>query len=295
MTSTHEHNDPHQSAESSPSAHLPGTQIEIIRDARPSEPPGFALFDFDGTLSLIREGWQNVMVPMMVTILVDTETEETEDELSRVATDFVMELNGKQTIYQMIRLSEEVAARGGVPENPLFYKHRYHELLMQRVLGRCDALRDGRAKPGEMLVPGALDALADLQQRGVLLFLASGTDEQFVIEEAELLGVAEFFGGRIYGAVDDYRKFSKQMVIERILEENNVDGSRLVGFGDGYVEIDNIKAAGGMAVAVASDEAGRSGKPDQWKRERLIGVGADVVVPDFREVDALCRYIWKEE
>jgi len=28
-----------------------------------------ALFDFDGTLSLIRTGWQQVMVPMMVEIL----------------------------------------------------------------------------------------------------------------------------------------------------------------------------------------------------------------------------------
>ena len=39
-----------------------------------------------------------------------------------------------------------------------------------------------------------------------------------------------------------------------------------------------MKAAGGTAVAVASDEAGRSGRPDAWKRDRLIGVGADVVM-----------------
>ena len=45
------------------------------------------------------------------------------------------------------------------------------------------------------------------------------------------------------------------------------------------MEIQNIKAVGGTAVAVASDEAGRSGKPDAWKRDRLIGVGADLVIP----------------
>ena len=77
------------------------------------------------------------------------------------------------------------------------------------------------------------------------------------------------------------------MVIERILRENRVDGSVLLGFGDGYVEIENIKSAGGVAIAVASDESGRSGKPDAWKRDRLIGVGADLVIPDFREKDAL--------
>ena len=62
-----------------------------------------------------------------------------------------------------------------------------------------------------------------------------------------------------------------------------MDGASLLGFGDGYVEIQNVKAVGGTAVAVASDEAGRSGKPDAWKRDRLIGAGADVVIPDYRD------------
>jgi len=106
------------------------------------------------------------------------------------------------------------------------------------------------------------------------------------------LGLTAYFGRHIYGAIDDHRKFSKQMVIERILRENAVDGARLLGLGDGYVEISNIKAAGGTAIAVASDEAGRSGKPDLWKRDRLIGVGADVVIPDFRDFAALCDYLW---
>ena len=68
---------------------------------------------------------------------------------------------------------------------------------------------------------------------------------------------------------DDYRAFSKAQVIERILRENAVEGASLLGFGDGYVEIQNVKAVGGLAVAVASDEAGRSGRADPWKRDRL--------------------------
>ena len=75
-------------------------------------------------------------------------------------------------------------------------------------------------------------------------------------------------------------------MIERILRENAVDGASLLGFGDGYVEIQNIKAVGGVAVAVASDEAGRSGRPDPWKRDRLIGAGADIVIPDYRDCRA---------
>ncbi len=126
------------------------------------------------------------------------------------------------------------------------------------------------------------------------MYLASGTDEKYVAEEAALLGLTAYFGDRVYGAIDDYRKFSKEMVIERILRENRVEGSALLGFGDGYVEIQNIKSAGGVAVAVASDEAGRSGRPDAWKRDRLIGVGADIVIPDFRENGALLAYLFRK-
>jgi len=38
--------------------------IEIIRPAR-GRKFTCALLDFDGTLSLIRQGWQDVMIPMI--------------------------------------------------------------------------------------------------------------------------------------------------------------------------------------------------------------------------------------
>ena len=56
------------------------------------------------------------------------------------------------------------------------------------------------------------------------------------------------------------------------------------------MEIENTKQAGGLAVAVASDEAHNgSGQVDHWKRQRLLGVGADVVIPDFRDAAAAAR------
>ena len=120
------------------------------------------------------------------------------------------------------------------------------------------------------------------------LYLASGTDEVFVKREAELLDLTRYFGRHIYGAQDNYKDFSKKMVIERILRENQISGEQLLAFGDGYVEIQNTKEVGGLAVAVASDEAHNgSGRMDEWKRQRLLGVGADVVIPDFRDGDAL--------
>jgi len=294
MSGAHEEDYTRRVAQTGPTRFLPGTTVEIIREVKLAAPPRFALFDFDGTLSLVREGWPDVMIPMMVEELAATGTKESPADLAALARNFVMQLNGKQTIYQMIRLTEEISARGGTPRDPLDYKQKYHDRLMERIAKRRQALEQGTAPPEEFLVPGTYAALRLLQARGLELYLASGTDENYVREEVELLGLTPFFGRHVYGAVADHRQFSKQMVIERLLRENQVDGARLIGLGDGYVEIDNIKGAGGTAIAVASDEAGKSGKPDPWKRDRLIGVGADLVIPDFREFAAVCDYLWRD-
>ena len=271
---------------------LPGTKIEIIREIAPGEPTEHVLFDFDGTLSLIREGWPEVMVPMMVDVLQATGTGESAEDLYQLAHDFVMKLNGKQTIYQMIQLADEVRRRGGDAREPAHYKQMYHDRLMERIGSRREDLRAGRVLPETMLVPGSLEMLRALREKGVQLYLASGTDERYVREEMDLLGLAPFFQPHIYGAVDEFKSFSKAHVIERILEENAVPGAKLLGFGDGYVEIQNVKSVGGTAVGVASDEAGRSGRPDAWKRDRLIGVGADMVIPDFQDHAELVDLLW---
>ena len=275
---------------------LDGTNIEIVGPFSNANrtPPRHVLFDFDGTLSLIREGWPEVMVPMMVEILQATDTDESCAELTELARKFVMELTGKQTIYQMIHLAEQVRKRGGAALDPLDYKQMYNDRLMERINGRLAGLRAGTLTVEEMLVPYSLELLDAILRRGVSVYLASGTDQAYVLEEARLLGLERYFGRHIYGALDDYKKFSKAMVIERILVENKVDGVEMLGFGDGYVEICNVKDVGGTAVAVASDEAGRSGRPDAWKRDRLIGAGADLVIPDYHDYDPLVRFLWNE-
>ncbi len=273
---------------------LPDTQIEVVRPPARRTPPRHVVFDFDGTLSLIRQGWPEVMAPMMVEELSAAGARKTPEQLAEIVHRFIMELNGKQTIYQMIRLAEEVRLRGGVPEDPLVYKRRYHDLLMQRIEGRIEGLRRSAISPEEMLVPRSIEMLDELTRRGATLYLASGTDEVYVREEAKLLGIDRFFGRHVYGAIDDYHSFSKAMVIRRIIDENGASGQALAGFGDGYVEIQNIKAVGGTAVAVASDEAQRSERPDPWKRRRLVAVGADLVIPDYQDCKALAAWFWGE-
>jgi phosphoglycolate phosphatase-like HAD superfamily hydrolase len=268
-------------------------EIEILRPNLPRGRFRFVLFDFDGTLSLIREGWPQVMIPMMVSVLRETGTRETEAELSAAVEEFVMRLNGKQTIYQMIQLAEEVRIRGGSPLEPLAYKHRYHDLLLARIQGRLADLESGAACPEDWTVPGSHALLDNLRKRGLTLYLASGTDLKYVRREAELLGLTKYFGEHLYGALDDYHRFSKKMVIERILHDNNLHGEELLGFGDGYVEIEEIKHAGGVAVAVASDEVNRRGV-HAWKRDRLVRAGADIVIPEYRRQQRLIEYLMGE-
>jgi phosphoglycolate phosphatase-like HAD superfamily hydrolase len=220
---------------------------------------------------------------------------ETEEARRQLCENDIMRLNGKQTIYQMIQLAERIRERGATPRDPLWYKQEYLRRLDQRIHHRLDALRQGAVSPDSLLVHGARPLLEELQRRGLPLYLASGTDEVFVKQEAGLLDLTRYFGRHVYGALDDYKQFSKKMVIERILGQNRIPGQRLLSFGDGYVEIENTKEVGGLAVAVASDEAHNgSGRFDEWKRQRLLGVGADLVIPDFRDGPALLERIMEK-
>lgn len=250
------------------------------------------LFDFDGTLSLIRQGWPEVMAPMFLEML-PCQAGESDAERRRLVDGDIARLTGKQTIYQMIQLAERIRERGGEPAETLWYKHEYLRRLNELIRDRIEGLRSGRIRPDDLLVHGSRALLEHLSTSGLSLYLASGTDEPFVRDEADLLDVTRYFGSRIYGAQNDYKNFSKKIVIDRILKENAIPGDRLLVLGDGYVEIENGKSVGGLAIAMATDEANNgSGRMDEWKRQRLLGVGADVVIPDYRDAILLLDHIF---
>ena len=266
-------------------------KIEVVQPFAPRPEIEHVVFDFDGTLSLVREGWPVVMTALFEEVL-PKQTGESIEQLRQMIVDDIMRLNGKQTIYQMIQLADRIKERGGNPQEPLWYKHEYLRRLDERIQYRLDGLANKSIPTEELLVYGSRNLLELLSKRGLKLHLASGTDEQFVKREAELLDVSRYFQGRIYGAVDNYQSFSKKMVIDRIISENKIEGKNLLAFGDGYVEIQNTKEVGGIAVAVASDEAHNgSGRVDEWKRNRLVGVGADVVIPDYRQAEELLTMV----
>ena len=266
---------------------------EIIHTDVPTGSFQCVLFDFDGTISLIREGWQGIMIPLFIELLADTPRgrQETDAFLQQTVREFVFIGTGKQTIYQCISLAEHIEQYGGTPSDPMLYKDEYIRRLMLHIDNRRRGLGNGSLSSDDLMVPGSRALLNSLRDRGLTLYLASGTDIEHVRQEAELLGITEYFLGCIYGALRDYKNFSKAMVIRQIIQEHNLSGIELLGFGDGYVEIEEVKKAGGFACGVASNEAERVGI-DDWKRERLIRAGADLIIPDYHDLRSLETYLF---
>jgi hypothetical protein len=81
------------------------------------------------------------------------------------------------------------------------------------------------------------------------------------------------------------------MVIEQIMKENNLHGQELVVFGDGPVEIRECRKRNGIAVGLASDEIRRHGLNIE-KRPRLIKAGAQIIIPDFSQLQKLLALLF---
>ena len=64
-------------------------------------------------------------------------------------------------------------------------------------------------------------------------------------------------------------------------------------FGDGYVEIEEVTKVGGTAVGVATSEPDCR-EIDPWKRNRLVNVGADLIVPNYEALDELLHALFSE-
>jgi phosphoglycolate phosphatase-like HAD superfamily hydrolase len=239
-----------------------------------------AIFDFDGTVSLIRSGWFQIMTDMMVEVLAGLNSGESESGLRRTVEDSIWSLTGKDTIYQMMALADHVKSRGGNPLDINLYMEDFQTRLAAVTGARIRDLQTGACPPDRYLVPGTRAFLEALRARGLRLYLASGTLETCVKQECDLLDITRYFDGGIYGAQEDYSSFSKRILVERILAEPGMEGAHLVGFGDGPVEIEEVRRGGGMAVGVAPLEP-ECRAIDPWKRDRLRAAGAQSIIPNY--------------
>ncbi len=259
-----------------------------------SSPIRHAVFDNDGTISTLRQGWEQVMAPVMTRAILGDCYQSADEGLYRKVSERVLEYidksTGIQTLVQMEALVELVREFGIVPAGEVLdrfgYKRLYNEALMQMVNERIAKLKRGQLEVTDFTVKGAVEFARALRERGVTLYLASGTDHEDVVAEAGVLGHAGLFNGGIYGAVGDITNCSKKMVIDRIMSEHNLHGPELAVFGDGPVELRESRKRDGLAIGIASDEVRRYGL-NLDKRARLIKAGAHVIVPDFSQRDEL--------
>jgi phosphoglycolate phosphatase-like HAD superfamily hydrolase len=208
--------------------------------------------------------------------------------------EYIDKSTGIQTIVQMQSLADMAGEYGFVPKKeilePAEYKHGYNEMLLEVVNARMEKFRKKELDVSDFTVKGAVSFLKELSRRGVRLYLASGTDQKDVINEAKCLGYASYFEGRIYGSVGNIIGDSKKAVIEKIIRENNLKGPELACFGDGPVELREVKKRNGLAIGIASDEVRRYGITLQ-KRTRLIKAGADLVIPDLSQYAQVVRIL----
>jgi phosphoglycolate phosphatase len=268
---------------------LPQTAIEIVRPHRPEQLHA-ALFDYDGTLSLVRSGWRGYAIDFIVATLAALSPTEPRAHLAALATQQVDAFTGHPSGEVMAWLGEEVVRRGGQAQLPEVYVRAAYTPLRSVVAQRLDEVRAGRLAADELLVPGARAMLEVLHRRGLSLWLVSGSDRANLLLETELLGIAHYFGDHIYGPTPTGPRFTKRAVLRRLLADTGLDGANLVTFGDGAVETVEARAVGALVVGVAYDEE-HGARWDQRKRAELIRDGADIVIPDYHDHCQLTRYL----
>ena len=271
--------------------YLPYTEIEIITKWKEKPQIKHAIFDHDGTISTLREGWELIMGPMMIkAILGDKFLEADESLYQKVkarSDEFIDKTTGIQTLVQMKGLIELIREFGCVPEDKILdefgYKQIYNDELLIMVNVREEKFLKGELSLEDFTLKNAVPFLQKLHDDGVKLYLASGTDEVDVKSEARVLGYDHLFEGRIYGAVGDITKEAKKIVLDRILDSIGESAfGTIATFGDGPVEMRETKKRDGIAIGIASNELRRYGLNEN-KRTRLIKAGADIIVPDFSQ------------
>jgi phosphoglycolate phosphatase-like HAD superfamily hydrolase len=220
---------------------------------------------------------------------------ETPDQLRRSLMADILALNGKASSFQMAMCAERVRERGGQPPDPERLLQEYQRRLDVVIHERSECILTGRSPRDNFVVYGARKLLEKLRARGLRLIILSGTSEPRVKEEAALLELAPYFDAHIYGGTADLAQSSKNAILGRLLREEKLRGEHVLSFGDGPVEIQLTRQLGGLAIAVASDEEQNgSGIMDPLKRRQLLEAGADVVIPDYADADALLSLLLGE-
>jgi rfaE bifunctional protein kinase chain/domain len=275
--------------------YLDNTEIEIINKREETLQIKYAIFDHDGTISTLREGWELIMAPMMIKAILGDKFYDADEVLyKKVQTrvdEYIDRTTGIQTLVQMNGLLNLIREFGCVSEEKMLdesgYKQIYNQELLKMVNEREKKLQKHELSVEDFTLKNAVPFLRKLYDAGIKLYLVSGTDEEDVKREALVLGYDHLFEGRIYGALGDINKEAKKIVLDRLLDAiGETSFVKVATFGDGPVEIRETNKRGGITFGIASNELRRYGL-NVKKRTRLIKAGADIIVPDFSQYPQL--------
>jgi phosphoglycolate phosphatase-like HAD superfamily hydrolase len=267
-------------------------QIELLPSFHPRPKATHVIFDFDGTVSWLRHGWPEMMQSVMAPRVLLREGE-TVGDLRDYLFSTMYHFNGQPTAVYMEAMRDEIEKRGGTAD-PDEMLEAFLVSLDEIAQARIKKIRGDARAAADYIVFGGRTFIELMTARGLKTIILSGNPHGQVNAEAALLGLAGFCNGHIYGHLDS-NNFSKQSVMEKLMAEENFTGENLIAIGDGAAEIKAAKVLGGLAVAICSDEAENgSGKIDAHKRTTLLEAGADAVIADYREPEALLKILLGE-
>lgn len=249
-----------------------------------------AIFDFDGTISTLRHGWEEIMEPLMLEMIAGTSP--IDQALVQEVKIYIDQSTGIQTYYQMEWLAKAVKRYGrnpGASADPWWYKAEYNRRLMEPVEMRKQSILTGEKSPSDFIIKGSLELIKVLRNKGIEIYVASGTDHPDVNKEAEILGLTKYFK-EIMGAPLGKADCSKEAVLRKLVEENKLQGNEMVVIGDGKVEIELGREVGALTLGLASDESMGFGV-NPIKYTRLVKAGAHAIVGDFLDLGSIRNWL----
>ena len=118
--------------------YIEGTEIEVIGTLPTDLQIEHCIFDHDGTLSTLREGWEKIMEPMMVQAVLGPRCETADAtlfaRLTKEVGSFIDRTTGIQTLVQMKGLAELVRQVRFLDASQILDAHGYKHIFNQDLL-----------------------------------------------------------------------------------------------------------------------------------------------------------------
>jgi len=264
--------------------------MEINKKSYISKPVEAIVFDFDGTISTLRSGWEEVMKNFMLEMM--SEVNICNALLEKEIIDYINDSTGIHTIHQMKWLLEKIKDSDKhhlMPEDPWWYKAEYNKRIKNKIKHRIEDLHSKRVSRDHYMINGCEELLTTLSHYGIKLYVASGTDHSEVLNDIAALNISHFFT-KVAGSPEKSENCSKEQIINDLIINEGVDCSNLAVIGDGKVEISLGKKVGARTIGIASNED-KSGGVNHMKLNRLINAGADIIMPDYTDISTVIDFL----